>query len=66
MVVKGSAKWEAFLQFLNKVYKSLLYNDYLGKDIIFIFDNARTHHANLLNTLFLERVNKLYLPPYSP
>jgi len=55
---------EVFLKFLKKVLK--LYPT--GK-IVMILDNARVHHAILLEDFLQENIDRLqlvFLPPYSP
>jgi transposase len=53
-----------FLSFLEKVIKK-----YEGERIVMVLDNAKIHHAKLLQP-FLEKHQKclafMYLPPYSP
>jgi transposase len=56
---------ETFLLFLNKVVKSKK----RGKKIILILDNARYHHATLIQPWLNKNKNKIqlfFLPPYSP
>ncbi|WP_139132109.1 IS630 family transposase [Fusibacter sp. 3D3] len=54
---------QTFLGFLNNVLER-----YSGK-IVMVLDNARIHHAKLLQPFLLEnshRLELMYLPPYSP
>jgi len=55
---------EVFLQFLNNVL-----SQYQSGKIVMVLDNARIHHAKLIQP-FLEknksRLRLLFLPPYSP
>jgi len=55
---------EVFLKFLKKIIEK-----YPAGKIVMILDNARIHHAKLIQP-FLEknkdRLELLYLPPYSP
>lgn len=54
---------QTFLGFLENVL-----NRYSGK-IVMILDNARIHHAKLIQPFLLENVERLelmFLPPYSP
>ena len=42
-----------------------------GKKIAVVLDNARFHHAKVLNDLYapgqaLERITPIYMPPYAP
>jgi transposase len=56
---------ETFLCFLNKVVQSKK----RGKKIILILDNARYHHATMIQPWLnknKDRVQLLFLPPYSP
>ena len=56
---------ETFLQFLQKVIRSKK----RGKKIILILDNARYHHATMIQPWLAKRKDKiqlLFLPPYSP
>jgi transposase len=56
---------ETFLQFLQKVIRSKK----RGKKIILILDNARYHHATMIQPRLTKRKDKiqlLFLPPYSP
>src|SRR6266516_4035761 len=56
---------ETFLLFLNKLMKSKK----RGKKIILILDNARYHHATLIQPWLNKNKNKIqlfFLPPYSP
>lgn len=56
---------ETFLLFLNKVVKSKK----RGKKIIMILDNARYHHATMIQPWLNKnnnRIQLLFLPPYSP
>jgi transposase len=56
---------ETFLLFLNKIVNSKK----KGKKIILILDNARYHHATMIQPWLNKNVNKiqvLFLPPYSP
>lgn len=55
---------KVFLEFLQEVTK--IYPD--GK-IVMILDNARIHHANLLQPFLdqmKDRIELMFLPPYSP
>lgn len=55
---------EAFLQFLKNVLKN-----YPEGKIVMILDNARIHHAILLQDFLKENQSRLqlvFLPPYSP
>lgn len=54
---------QTFLDFLENVLKR-----YSGK-IVMILDNARIHHAKLIQPFLLENIERLeliFLPPYSP
>jgi transposase len=56
---------ETFLQFLQKVIRSKK----RGKKIILILDNARYHHATMIQpwlTKSKDKIQLLFLPPYSP
>lgn len=56
---------ETFLQFLQKVIRSKK----RGKRIILILDNARYHHATMIQpwlTKNRDKIQLLFLPPYSP
>ena len=55
---------QVFLRFLKHVLAL-----YPGKRIVMILDNAKIHHAELLNNFPVENKDKLsliFLPPYSP
>ena len=55
---------QVFLRFLKHVLAL-----YPGKRIVMILDNAKIHHARLLNDFLTENKDKLsliFLPPYSP
>jgi putative transposase len=55
---------EIFLKFLKKVLEI-----YPSGKIVIILDNARIHHAKLLETFLQENKDRLqleFLPPYSP
>lgn len=55
---------EVFLGFLRNVMR-----EYKDGKIVMILDNARIHHAKLLNDFLEEHKNRLelvFLPPYSP
>lgn len=55
---------KAFLRFLNKIV-----SEYPTGKTVIILDNARIHHAKLLNPFLEEHKNRLelmFLPPYSP
>lgn len=55
---------ETFLAFLNTVLES-----YPTGKIVMVLDNARIHHAKLLEPFLQEKKNRLefsFLPPYSP
>lgn len=55
---------EAFLRFLKKTL-----SEYSIGRIVMILDNARIHHAKLLNPFLEENQDRLelvFLPPYSP
>lgn len=55
---------ETFLTFLRKVVDA-----YPTGKIVLILDNARIHHAKLLEPFLIEmkgRLNLVFLPPYSP
>ena len=55
---------QVFLRFLKRVLAL-----YPGKRIVMILDNAKIHHARLLNDFLTENKDKLsliFLPPYSP
>jgi transposase len=55
---------ETFLSFVRKVLKK-----YPRKEIFFVLDNVRFHHAKKVTEIFLKRVKRLhfiYLPSYSP
>jgi len=64
VVESDSYNAEVFLSFLHQVLAK-----YPGQKLVMILDNARIHHANLLQT-FLEknkdRLSLVFLPPYSP
>lgn len=56
---------ETFLIFLKKVVKSKK----RGKEIILVLDNARYHHATMIQPWLYKNKDKirlLFLPPYSP
>ena len=55
---------EIFLKFLNNVLK-----EYPSGKIVLILDNARIHHAKVIQPFLNEHKNRLrlvFLPPYSP
>lgn len=54
---------EVFLSFLHRILKL-----YPSGKIVMILDNARVHHAKLLNPFLKEnpRLELCFLPPYSP
>ena len=55
---------EIFLKFLNNVLK-----EYPTGKIVLILDNARIHHAKVIQPILNEHKNRLrlvFLPPYSP
>ena len=55
---------EVFLGFLKRVLKK-----YLSGKIVMILDNAKIHHAKLLQDFLeknKERLELVFLPPYSP
>ena len=55
---------DIFLEFLKKVLKQ-----YPTGKIVMILDNARIHHAKLIQPFLNEHKNRLrliFLPPYSP
>ncbi len=68
---KGKIVWhedeeytaETFLKFLNKILEA-----YPSGNITMVLDNARIHHAKLLEPFLNEnnRLTFIFLPPYSP
>lgn len=60
----GRCDAQAFLAFLRYVL-----SQYENQSIVMILDNARIHHAKLLQPFLKEhedRLTLLFLPPYSP
>jgi transposase len=67
LITQFEKKFDAmtFYRFLEKLIK---YRS-RGRRMVVILDNARYHHANLLNTFLKKNRNRLmltFLPPYSP
>ena len=55
---------DIFLKFLENVLK-----EYPSGKVVLILDNARIHHAKLIQPFLVEhknRLNLVFLPPYSP
>lgn len=55
---------QVFLSFLEKVVER-----YAGQKIVMILDNARIHHAKLIQPFLqkhADRLQLMFLPPYSP
>jgi transposase len=60
----SSCNAKTFQQFL-----AYILNEHPGKQIVMVLDNAKIHHAKLLQPFletYKERLTLFFLPPYSP
>ena len=61
-IYKNSINKFSFYDFINKIIKKLIYNNYT-----FVFNNVAFHHCKEVLQLIIDSKNNyLFTPPYSP